>query len=149
MDSSRQVKILLADKLVDSVRETLAGYGFAVRNEPQLTSADLEQSLGDTDILVVRSTRVTEQALRNCDQLSLVIRAGAGVNTIDVATASALASLIEIHDLGTTSSGPGRHAMLTTGDVAAFRETAGRLFGEDLGPVEALVLQSKSTGDAA
>jgi glutamate racemase len=85
--------------------------------------------------------------------LAETIRAIVGVGTAVIdsasATASALASLIEIHDLGTTSSGPGRHAMLTTGDVAAFRETAGRLFGEDLGPVEALVLQSKSTGDAA
>ena len=41
MDSSRQVKILLADKLVDSVRETLVADGFSVRNEPQLSSATL------------------------------------------------------------------------------------------------------------
>ena len=56
------------------------------------------------------------------------------------ATASALASLIEIHALGTPSSGPGRHTMLTTGGVDAFRGTAVRLFGEDFGAVEGVDL---------
>ena len=56
------------------------------------------------------------------------------------ATASALASLIEIHALGAPDSGPGRHVLFTTGDVAAFESTATRLFGADLGTIESLVL---------
>ena len=56
------------------------------------------------------------------------------------ATASALASLIEVHDLGTPGSMPGQHLMLTTGDVTAFTTTAGRLFGEELGVVEGIEL---------
>lgn len=90
MDSTRQVKILLADKLVDSVPAILVEDGFEVRNEPHLSSQDLEVSLTEIDIVVVRSTRITAEALKASSQLSLVIRAGAGVNTIDVATASAL-----------------------------------------------------------
>ncbi len=58
------------------------------------------------------------------------------------ATASALASLIEIHALGAPQAGPGRHVMLTTGDVEAFRQTASRLFGEDLGSVEGVSLRT-------
>ena len=58
--------------------------------------------------------------------LSPVIRdiVGEGIAVIDSAsaTASALASLIEIHALGTPDGAPGRHAMLTTGDVTAFRD---------------------------
>jgi glutamate racemase len=56
------------------------------------------------------------------------------------ATASALASLIEVHALGTPHRTPGRHRMITTGDVDAFRTTALRLFGDGLGVVESLAL---------
>jgi glutamate racemase len=56
------------------------------------------------------------------------------------ATASALASLIEVHALGTAEPPRGHHLMLTTGDVAAFEATATRLFGPDLGVVERIVL---------
>jgi glutamate racemase len=76
--------------------------------------------------------------------LSPVIReiVGAGTAVIDSAsaTASALASLIEVHDLGTTEPGPGAHVMLTTGDVAAFEVTAARLFGEGMGQIRGISL---------
>lgn len=67
---------------------------------------------------------------------------GEGTAVIDSAsaTASALASLVEIHGLGSPDAALGRHAMLTTGDVTAFGETATRLFGEDLGTVEGVVI---------
>jgi glutamate racemase len=60
------------------------------------------------------------------------------------ATASALASLLEIHALGTTKEGQGRHRMLTTGDVAAFRRTARLLFGDEFGTIEGLHLADAS-----
>ena len=85
-----QVRVLLADKLVDTAETQLAENGFEVLNQPQLTASDLERTLTDVDILVVRSTRVTADALDAAGRLSLIIRAGAGVNTIDVAKASDL-----------------------------------------------------------
>ena len=76
--------------------------------------------------------------------LSAAIReiVGEGTAVIDsaTATASALASLIEVHDLGTPAEAPGQHLLLTTGDVGAFESTATRLFGADLGDVEPIVL---------
>jgi glutamate racemase len=62
---------------------------------------------------------------------------GGGMAVIDsaTATASALASLLEIHGLGAPERSAGRHEMLTTGDVTAFQETASRLFGSELGSV--------------
>ena len=76
--------------------------------------------------------------------LAPAIRAivGEAVAVIDSAsaTASALASLLEIHALGTPDKTPGRHVMLTTGDVEAFARTASRLFGEDLDAVEGVDL---------
>jgi glutamate racemase len=56
------------------------------------------------------------------------------------ATASALASLIEIHGLGTPDTSPGRHLLLTTGDVKAVTQTAARLFGEPPGTIEGVAL---------
>lgn len=59
---------------------------------PDLKAGDLPEALARTraGILVVRSTEVTRAALAASPALSLVIRAGAGVNTIDLAAASEL-----------------------------------------------------------
>jgi len=85
--------------------------------------------------------------------LGPVIRAivGEGMAVIDSAsaTASALASLIEIHALGAPESGDGRHTLLTTGDAEAFRRTAASLFGSDLGTVESLDLAPAAVAAAS
>jgi glutamate racemase len=67
---------------------------------------------------------------------------GEGTAVIDSAsaTASALASLIEVHALGAPHAGPGKHTMLTTGEVDVFRQTAVRLFGQDFGAIESMEL---------
>jgi glutamate racemase len=62
------------------------------------------------------------------------------------ATASALASLMEVHALGALDRHQGRHLLLTTGDVEAFRRTALLLFGEAFGTVEALDLAAAAAG---
>ena len=54
-----------------------------------LTAETLPGTLAGTDILVVRSTKVTAASIEAAAQLSLIIRAGAGVDTIDLAAASA------------------------------------------------------------
>lgn len=82
--------------------------------------------------------------------LAPVIRAitGDGIAVIDSAsaTASALASLLEVHALGTPDRGSGRHTLLTTGDVQAFSGTAVRLFGEDFGSVGEIQLDPGGVG---
>ena len=57
--------------------------------QPELKDEALTEALRETaaDVLVVRSTTVTS-AMLEAGALSLVVRAGAGYNTIDVATAS-------------------------------------------------------------
>lgn len=83
-------KILLADKLHASCISALQNLkSMEVVNRPELTDATLAEALSDIDILVVRSTRVTADALAAAKSLSLIIRAGAGTNTIDVKAASA------------------------------------------------------------
>jgi glutamate racemase len=76
--------------------------------------------------------------------LADAIRQIVGANTAVIdsasATASALASLLEVHGLDAPESAQGQHQMLTTGDLDSFSETASRLFGEAFGVVEPLEL---------
>jgi glutamate racemase len=85
--------------------------------------------------------------------LGPVIRrlAGEGIAVIDsaTATASALASLLEVHALGTSDATPGVHHMLTTGDVDTFRAAATRFFGSELGRVEPLRLGAAATANGS
>jgi D-3-phosphoglycerate dehydrogenase len=83
------VKVLVADKFEQSGIAGLKAAGCEVVYSPDLKDETLTQELRDTgaDVLVVRSTAVTG-AMLETGSLSLVVRAGAGYNTIDVATAS-------------------------------------------------------------
>jgi D-3-phosphoglycerate dehydrogenase / 2-oxoglutarate reductase len=84
-----QMKVLIADKFEQSGVDGLAAAGCEVVYRPDLKDDALTQAIKDTaaDVLVVRSTSVTAPMLE-AGALSLVVRAGAGYNTIDVATAS-------------------------------------------------------------
>ena len=83
------MKVLLADKLAPEAIAALERLpGVSVDSQPQLGAGDLKEHLAGVEILVVRSTKVQKEALDTADRLGLIIRAGAGVNTIDVAYAS-------------------------------------------------------------
>jgi D-3-phosphoglycerate dehydrogenase / 2-oxoglutarate reductase len=83
------MKVLVADAFEASGLEALTNAGCEVLYEPELSGDALVRAIGSSgaDILVVRSTLVTEPML-DAGALSLIVRAGAGVNTIDVAAAS-------------------------------------------------------------
>src|SRR3954470_837235 len=83
------MKVLIADKFEQSGIDGLKAAGCEVVYSPDLKDDTLTQALRDSkaDVLVVRSTAVTAPMLET-GSLSLVVRAGAGYNTIDVATAS-------------------------------------------------------------
>jgi len=84
------MKILIADKFPDGGRNELVQAGFEVVYDPELKDAALAAAITSSgaDILVVRGTKVSAEMLE-AGRLSLVVRAGAGYNTIDVKTASA------------------------------------------------------------
>lgn len=85
------LRVLIADKLPAAARTALQEAGCEVVSNPALAGDALTDALGSVnpDVLVVRGTKVTADALEAARRLSLVVRAGAGVNTIDLATASA------------------------------------------------------------
>ncbi len=83
------MKVLVADKFEKSGIDGLKAAGCDVIYQPDLKDDALTAAIRDAgaDVLVVRSTEVTAPMLE-AGSLSLVVRAGAGYNTIDVATAS-------------------------------------------------------------
>jgi len=85
------MKILLADKFPEEKIEKLRQTGCEVIYDQALKEESLLEALKKQkpEILIVRSTVVNEQMIKISPELNLIIRAGSGVNTIDVKTASA------------------------------------------------------------
>lgn len=83
------MKVLVADKFEQSGLNGLKVAGCEVIFQPDLQDDALRDAIAGTqaDVLVVRGTTVTG-AMLDAGALSLVVRAGAGYNTIDVAAAS-------------------------------------------------------------
>ncbi|MFM2106429.1 MAG: hypothetical protein RL338_1461 [Chloroflexota bacterium] len=110
------MKVLVADKFEESGIAGLRAAGFDVVVDPSLADAALAEALrtSGAEVLVVRSTKVTAEMM-DAGALALVVRAGAGYDTIDVAAASARG----IH----VSNCPGRNAIavaeLTLGLILA------------------------------
>ena len=85
------MKILIADKLAQTVISELDSMGCEVIFDPSLDGDVLRQTIAEVNpqAVVVRSTRIAESHVRAGAGLTLIIRAGAGVNTIDLDAASA------------------------------------------------------------
>jgi len=83
------MKVLIADQFEQVGIDGIAAAGCEVIYQPALADQQLADALASTraDVLVVRGTKVTAAMLETA-ALSLIVRAGAGVNTIDVDAAS-------------------------------------------------------------
>jgi D-3-phosphoglycerate dehydrogenase len=77
------VRILVADAFSEAHLDALRKIGLDVDYRPQLGKDDLPAAVQGAHVLVVRSTEVTASAIEAGASLSLIVRAGAGVNTID------------------------------------------------------------------
>ncbi|HTM20415.1 MAG TPA: NAD(P)-dependent oxidoreductase [Kofleriaceae bacterium] len=84
------MKVLVADKFERVGIDGLAALGCTVVDQPTAGSSGLPAALQqhDPDVLIVRSSKVTAEAVAAAGRLTLIIRAGAGVDTIDVGAAS-------------------------------------------------------------
>jgi D-3-phosphoglycerate dehydrogenase len=83
------MRVLIADKFEQSGREGLQALGCEISYEPDAKDESLIKAIEKVlpDVLVVRGTKVTEPML-DAGPVKLIVRAGAGYNTIDVAAAS-------------------------------------------------------------
>ncbi|MBA3258395.1 MAG: ACT domain-containing protein [Gemmatimonadales bacterium] len=84
------MKVLIADKFEKVGIDGLKELGCSVVAQQDLKAEELPAKIREVDphILIVRSKKVGADALTAGTALSLVIRAGAGIDTIDVGTAS-------------------------------------------------------------
>jgi len=82
--------VLIADKFEEDGIRDLRAAGCEVVIDPALKGGALREAVVKTRpaILIVRSTKVTADMIEATDELALIIRAGAGYNTIDVDAAS-------------------------------------------------------------
>ena len=94
--------LLFADTLPEQTIVDLEERGHVCVMEPGLKADDLPARIAGFDGLVVRSTKVKRAVFEAADRLSLVIRAGAGTNTIDTDAAATRGVLV--------SNVPGRNA---------------------------------------
>jgi len=96
------VKLLIADSLPGDTVAALESRGHDVVMDSGLGADDLPGQIKGYDALVVRSTKVRREVFDAADRLALVIRAGAGTNTIDTDTAASRGVLV--------ANVPGRNA---------------------------------------
>src|ERR1700722_1307470 len=82
------MRLTIADELPPKSLDDLAALGLEVVYDPKCTASELPARIGDSGILVVRSTKVTRATIEAAPRLALIVRAGAGYDTIDVAAAS-------------------------------------------------------------
>ncbi len=82
------MRVLIADKFPDQYTEKIRSLVREVIYEPKLKEGDLPDNVKDVDILIVRSTIVSAECINKSNKLSLIIRAGAGVNNIDIKAAN-------------------------------------------------------------
>lgn len=85
------MRIFIADKLASFAAGRLQDLGGRVTTETGLSGPALTARLAqlDPEVLVVRSTKVTSADVDAAPSLALIVRAGSGVNTIDLAASSA------------------------------------------------------------
>ena len=84
------MKILCADALPENLLQPLRDAGHEVAVEPSLGADSIPSRLAEDDIevLVVRSTKVTAEAIAAGAGLGMIVRAGAGTDNIDKSAAS-------------------------------------------------------------
>jgi D-3-phosphoglycerate dehydrogenase / 2-oxoglutarate reductase len=82
------MRVMVADQFPELALGELRALGLEVDYRPGIGEAALRETIGDAGILVVRSTAVKADVIDAAKGLNLIVRAGAGVNTIDVRAAS-------------------------------------------------------------
>ena len=84
------MKVLVSDRIAPEAIERLAAVeGLEVDNAPGLSAEELKGHLADAAGIVVRSaTKLTAELLAGAPELRAIVRAGVGVDNVDVAAAS-------------------------------------------------------------
>src|SRR6516162_1707370 len=89
MAVSTRSRVLICDQLEPAGLELLREAGFELDERSGLTGLALLEALRSADAAIVRSgTRLTAELLQSPGRLRAIVRAGVGVDNIDVAAAT-------------------------------------------------------------
>ncbi|MDD4816423.1 MAG: NAD(P)-dependent oxidoreductase [Victivallaceae bacterium] len=77
-------KVLIPTKLDKFAAKMLTEKGFSVVQDAEKPLAELAAANSDAEVMIVRSEKVTPEIIDAMPKLKLVVRAGAGFNTIDI-----------------------------------------------------------------
>ena len=81
-------RVLICDKISEKGIRLLEEKGFEVLNRPGISHEELKEAIEDVDAIVVRSrTKVTRDVIERAKKLKLIVRAGVGIDNIDVEAA--------------------------------------------------------------
>jgi len=83
-----KVKVLIADKFPENYIQQMQDMDLEVIYSPKLGENDLPEAAKEVDILVVRSTVVNAETINSSKNLNLIVRAGSGVNNINIPAAN-------------------------------------------------------------
>ncbi|MCK4450450.1 MAG: 3-phosphoglycerate dehydrogenase [Anaerolineae bacterium] len=101
--SPAEVKVIVSDSIADKGVEMMRQAGLEVDVKTGLAPEELERIIGGYDVIVVRSaTKVRKPLIEAARNLKLIVRAGVGLDNIDVEYARAQG--IEVTNTPTASS---------------------------------------------
>ncbi len=135
------MKTLIADRFSEAHIDRLNQLGCEVTYKPAARAEELPGLIAPFKILVVRGKQVTADTLQAADQLALVLRAGAGVNTIDVKAASARGVFV--------SNCPGKNSIAVAELVFALLLAIDRRIPENVAALRAHKWNKKEFSKAA
>ena len=82
------MKILVSDPLHPDGIKMLRDAGFEVIEQPDISYDELKEKIKEFEVLIVRSrTKVTREIIESAEKLTLIARAGVGLDNIDVKAA--------------------------------------------------------------
>jgi D-3-phosphoglycerate dehydrogenase / 2-oxoglutarate reductase len=123
------MRTLVADTFPESHLDRLKRIGCEVDYRPSAKAEELPSLAASCKILVVRGKQVNGATLQASPHLALVLRAGAGVNTIDVKVASSLGIFV--------SNCPGKNSTAVAEMVFALLLALDRRIPEDVAALRA------------
>ena len=106
------MRILISDKMSPEGLAHFTGHtGFEMVYNPEITMEELAETIGEFDALVIRSrTQVTAAILAKPGKLKVIGRAGAGVDNVDLDSATAR-GIIVMNTPGGNTISTGEHAI--------------------------------------
>src|SRR5215472_10249118 len=135
------MKTLVADQFSESHLDRLTKMGCEMAYQPAVKAEELPRLMKSFKLLIVRSKPVRAETLRAAEELTLVLRAGAGVDTIDVKTASERGIFV--------ANCPGKNAVAVAELVFALMLAIDRRIAENVAALRAHQWNKKEFSKAA